>query len=76
MRLFKKKLAGYVADNPNLRWAGYYKVKYKGKWTTAIWQRYESDAKNNWYWMLADNTIFYGDDDFDDIIESKLKTEK
>ena len=67
---FKRKLRDYVADNPDLRWKGFYKVKYKGKWTIAEWCYLPSGW---WYWLLADGTIFYGDNDFDCIIEKRIK---
>ena len=68
MKIFKKKLAEYVADNPNYRWPGDYKVKYKGQWIIAHWRQYKSNH-GSWYWQLANDEIFICDNVFDKIIE-------
>jgi hypothetical protein len=70
MRLLKKKLTGFVGDNPNYRWEGYYMVKYKGMWIIGRWMRYVSKT---WSWLLADGTTISCDDEFDDIDERRLK---
>jgi len=74
MKLFNKKLTGFIDENPNLRWKGFYKVCYKGKWVVARFDKFYADSdKRGWHWQLADGKILYNDDDFDKIIEKPIK---
>ena len=75
--LFRRKLKGYVYNNPDNRWWGFYKVKYKGKWIVCEWSQYDQgnkyDKTYGWHWQFPNNHVETCDNCFDKIIEKRIK---